>query len=1306
MKTIKNVSFSLTFLLSVGGVGGAISTTYKTGVNQVKYKAGVNQVKYKAGINQVKANSVYYGETPVFNDAKTEVTYGLYPQETQIQEHTTIYEDYLRNATDDDKNSVNGYYLFDNNYYDKIASKVWYKCDPIVWDVLEESEDDNYKLYTVMSKKVLDYKQYVTNVDGTRTIGGKTVEKNNYQYSLVRAWLNGLDAREYLNSNAYNYTDSSTFLSFKRKAFGLDPSYLNEMTVDNSPASTERASNSYACPNTNDKITIPSLRDANTTYPSLKTAVPSNYVKNVGSNWFYYTASYWTRSPGAPSDNFSEYDIFKIRTKSDGKNLVEHDATYNYCGIRPIIQIKVKKATSITLDRQGGTTGDTSVDGINGEAMPSATMPTRPGYTFNGYYSEKEGKGTKYYNADGTSTKNWDSEAESATLYASWTIKDAVTAVINAINAIEDPVVLTDTCKGHIDAARSAYDALDDFDKDAVTNYSTLTAAEARYDELVAAKAAADAVIAKINEIGTVTYPDSKSKIDSARSAYNALDEDGKSFVTNLSTLTDAESAYATLKDGAVNNVINLIDAIGEVTYPDSKDKILPASNAYLALPDEDKALVTNYSALETATSTYDTLAQEAINNVKDLINAIGTVTLDSKDKIDTARSAYNALDDSDKDAITNYSTLTDAEARYAELLTKKANADEVVDLIDAIGEVKYPDSKDKIEAARAAYDELIDAEEKGFVTNYDVLTAAEAKYDNLRNEAIDDVIDKIELIDEITLDTKDEIETARAAYNNLADGDKPSVTNYSDLELAEARYAELVAAKEKADKVVEKINAIGEVNYSDSLDAINDARTAYNALTNDDERYYVTNYSTLTDAEAEYDNLRNEAIDDAINKIELIDEITLDTKDEIETARAAYDNLADGDKPSVTNYSDLELAEARYAELVAAKEKADKVVEKINAIGEVNYSDSLDAINDARTAYNALTNDDERYYVTNYSTLTAAETEYNRQKESIINVIIELIDGIGEVKYPDSELDIEFCRELCDQILEKDLTLVTNYNTLTAAEAKYEELKQAGVKNVKDLINAIGTLEYNDACKNRIDAARTAYNALTDEQKELVTNYDTLTAAEAKYEELKQAGAKNVKDLINAIGTLEYSDACKNKIDAARTAYDALTNEQKALVDNLYTLTHKEEVYNRAKAVVDKINKIGEVGLDSGEAIKTSTENYESLTEEEKQLIAAQYNTLVNKNQTYDRLVESHRNGIITAIVLGSVGGFILLLVGIYFLMMFVFNKWIKKEDKAVRVIKLWKKKDGSRLLIALPIKFTSRNDEEIFKTKEEALK
>ena len=52
-------------------------------------------------------------------------------------------------------------------------------------------------------------------------------------------------------------------------------------------------------------------------------------------------------------------------------------------------------------------------------------------------------------------------------------------------------------------------------------------------------------------------------------------------------------------------------------------------------------------------------------------------------------------------------------------------------------------------------------------------------------------------------------------------------------------------------------------------------------------------------------------------------------------------------------------------------------------------------------------------------------------------------------------------------------------------------------------LINAIGTVEYTDACKAKIDAARAAYDALTAEQKELVTNYSTLTKAEEDYEAL-----------------------------------------------------------------------------------------------------------------------------------------------------------------------------------------------------------
>ena len=52
-------------------------------------------------------------------------------------------------------------------------------------------------------------------------------------------------------------------------------------------------------------------------------------------------------------------------------------------------------------------------------------------------------------------------------------------------------------------------------------------------------------------------------------------------------------------------------------------------------------------------------------------------------------------------------------------------------------------------------------------------------------------------------------------------------------------------------------------------------------------------------------------------------------------------------------------------------------------------------------------------------------------------------------------------------------------------------------------LINAIGTVEYTQECKNRIDAARAAYDHLTDAQKALVINYSTLTNAETTYASL-----------------------------------------------------------------------------------------------------------------------------------------------------------------------------------------------------------
>lgn len=68
-----------------------------------------------------------------------------------------------------------------------------------------------------------------------------------------------------------------------------------------------------------------------------------------------------------------------------------------------------------------------------------------------------------------------------------------------------------------------------------------------------------DEVIAKITAIGTVTYTsESKALIDAARTAYDALTAAQQARVTNYSTLTDAETTYATAEVTAYNAGVEL----------------------------------------------------------------------------------------------------------------------------------------------------------------------------------------------------------------------------------------------------------------------------------------------------------------------------------------------------------------------------------------------------------------------------------------------------------------------------------------------------------------------------------------------------------------------------------------------------------------------------------------------------------------------------------------------------------------------------------------------------------------------------
>ena len=98
------------------------------------------------------------------------------------------------------------------------------------------------------------------------------------------------------------------------------------------------------------------------------------------------------------------------------------DADGKWIGGETILYTKWTGRTyTVTLDDNGGSGGSGTITATYGSPMPVITLPTRTGYTFNGYWTGKTTQSTKYYDANGSSLKNWDKAGNTTTLYALWT---------------------------------------------------------------------------------------------------------------------------------------------------------------------------------------------------------------------------------------------------------------------------------------------------------------------------------------------------------------------------------------------------------------------------------------------------------------------------------------------------------------------------------------------------------------------------------------------------------------------------------------------------------------------------------------------------------------------------------------------------------------------------------------------------------------------------------------------------------------------------------------------------------------------
>jgi len=114
---------------------------------------------------------------------------------------------------------------------------------------------------------------------------------------------------------------------------------------------------------------------------------------------------------------------------------VRKDVGVSFSGTGAFSDADTHSAIEYTLKFSDGLRIDETMTAKLGYALPTPpTTPSRSGWTFNGWFTGKNGTGTKYYDANGTAVIDEYFNVGDVTLYASWTSTDPSAAGTITIN--------------------------------------------------------------------------------------------------------------------------------------------------------------------------------------------------------------------------------------------------------------------------------------------------------------------------------------------------------------------------------------------------------------------------------------------------------------------------------------------------------------------------------------------------------------------------------------------------------------------------------------------------------------------------------------------------------------------------------------------------------------------------------------------------------------------------------------------------------------------------------------------------------
>ena len=698
---------------------------------------------------------------------------------------------------------------------------------------------------------------------------------------------------------------------------------------------------------------------------------------------------------------------------------------------------------------------------------------------------------------------------------------DIVAELISAIGT----VTLTNDCKEKIDAARSAYDKLAAADQALVRNYATLTDAEAAYQALVD-QAAADRAIAAINKIGEFEVsPAYKVRFDQANNTYNGLTDAQKALVTNYDVLEAARAAAEALpyvSAGSFGGLYWAIDKDGVMTFAGSGETNLNAFRNNSSI----RKVIINSSVTRLKSYSFGycpNLTEVEFQNSNPKIDNFVFAGCGNLSKVTLAEgvtkigySMFNgcgSLHELTLPRSVNYINGEAFAGSGIRTLRIPYGLGHTTDALAGMGRLTalVIDSDTPIAFTESQFPDL------GSVTNVYVPAGSTFKSEDTKKW---DLFVKDEYLNDYDAD---DFADARALFN-MSVYDYYNEVSYALEEVEEYGY--------ERDKYEAREVTVPGMNVTLTDGA--QIASLFGAAT---IRTYTTALSSV------------EALIDAIGTVELTD----DCKAKIDAARAAYNALNDAQKNLLFNYQTLVSAEEQYAALqLAAADKtafdAYKAEQKAAVEALAVEGDSTDAqqiIADAAAAIDALTYDEAKTLDENKAAVDAAA---------------DIADALAAQRADDAAAaQLAADKAAFDEYKAEQKAAVE----ALAVEGDSTDAQQI----IADAAAAIDALTYDEA--KTLDENKAAVDAAADIADALAAQRAADKAA-AEKAAADQAAADEVAALIDAIGEVAYTDESKAKIDAAKAAYDALTDEQKALVENYRALTSAEMQYAALEAAAE----------------------------------------------------------------------------------------------------------------------------------------